>query len=156
MFKLTSSTKRLALNWTNQHNWDLYHHSNLLPINWADLLWKNTLCRGTVIPTNPPDGFQASREGGTEGGQGINRHRDRSHLFSVSDNLVTHIETHCRSEIISHFTLILSNLSQHDPEKHRCVRWDPLWISVTMGCSEVADIQYSPSGSNWTLSWNQP
>lgn len=119
-FYMISSTKTLVSKWTNQHNWevkwDSYEHSNLLPMNWADLSWKNTLCRGTVIPTKPPDGSQASRDWGTEGGQGMN-------LFLVCDNMVTHIERHCRSEIISHFTLIISNLSQHDLEKQmRAVR----------------------------------
>lgn len=96
--------------------------------------------------------FSGEQKEETEGGQWIKTPWWwGSHLFSSCDSLVRHIKMWCRSELISHFVLILTVLTQHDPETQR----QREVCTGTVGCIEVADTQHSPSVSNYTFSWNQ-
>lgn len=69
--------------------------------------------------------FRQTEKGGQREDKGINRPKDRSHLF-----FCFFCETYCRSEIISIFTFVLLNLSQHNAEQ-KDAHLDPLWIPVT-------------------------
>ena len=106
-------------------------------------------CRGTVMLTKPSDGFQAKRKEG-DSRKIVTVRYQKPLVFPLATAWFTIL----KHPVDLRWLTIFLIQTHKRREGERCTG-DPIWTPVTVGWIEVADIQHSPSGSNYKFSWNQ-